>query len=320
MREATADDLERIVEFQNRWATPAQWTTVAAARHGESAAPEPNRLRFVVEDSAGAMIAFGRTGDGGLFRSPDGSWSLSIRVDPKWRRQRIGATLLERLEAHARDKGASRTVAAVRGNEPDGAAFAKANGYAAFHERIDAYIDVAAFDASGFNDPDETARTSGIRLASYGELLAEHADDVEGFQRAMLPAIWAMARDVPAPTPMPETPPPFEHARRMFFEGPGIDKDTTIIALRGDDIVGMSVTAVKDNGTAYTNFTGVARDARNKGIALAMKLRALQALKKRGIKLFGTTNDESNAAMRGINRKLGYKPEPATVMYEKKLR
>jgi hypothetical protein len=37
------------------------------------------------------------------------------------------------------------------------------------------------------------------------------------------------------------------------------------------------------------------------------------------VKLFGTTNDEQNAAMRGINTKLGYIPEPPTVMYEKKL-
>ena len=81
----------------------------------------------------------------------------------------------------------------------------------------------------------------------------------------------------------------------------------------------MSVTAVKENGTAYTNFTGVARAERGKGVALAMKLRALRALKERGITRFGTTNDEQNAAMRGINRKLGYVPDPPTVMYEKKL-
>jgi RimJ/RimL family protein N-acetyltransferase len=76
---------------------------------------------------------------------------------------------------------------------------------------------------------------------------------------------------------------------------------------------------VKENGVAYTNFTGVARTERGKGIALALKLRALRALKARDVKLFGTTNDEQNAAMRGINRKLGYVPEPPTVMYEKRL-
>ena len=37
------------------------------------------------------------------------------------------------------------------------------------------------------------------------------------------------------------------------------------------------------------------------------------------MKLFGTTNDEQNAAMRGINRRLGYVPDPPTTMYEKRL-
>jgi len=75
---------------------------------------------------------------------------------------------------------------------------------------------------------------------------------------------------------------------------------------------------VKENGAAYTNFTGVAREERGKGLALALKLRALRELRARGVKLFGTTNDEQNAAMRGINRKLGYVPDPPTTMYEKR--
>ncbi|HZP97280.1 MAG TPA: GNAT family N-acetyltransferase [Candidatus Limnocylindria bacterium] len=104
----------------------------------------------------------------------------------------------------------------------------------------------------------------------------------------------------------------------MFFEGPGIDPPTTIVALRDGTPVGMTVTMVKENGAAYTNFTGVARSERGKGIALALKLRALGALARRGVKLFGTTNDEQNAAMRGINRKLGYRPDPPTTMYEKR--
>jgi RimJ/RimL family protein N-acetyltransferase len=76
---------------------------------------------------------------------------------------------------------------------------------------------------------------------------------------------------------------------------------------------------VKENGVASTNFTGVARAERGKGLALAMKLRALRDLKRRGVRLFGTTNDEQNAAMRGINQRLGYVPELPTIMVEKVL-
>jgi GNAT superfamily N-acetyltransferase len=316
---ATADaDLERVVEFQNRWATPSQWQSPSAARRMMAANPEPLRLGLVVEDGSGATVAIGSTSNGGLFASPDGSWRVGIRVAPEWRRRGVARSLLGELEAHARHSGASRSIAAVRGDESEGARFAEALRYRAFHERIDAYIDVPSFDASAFDDPDEVAGRAGIRLATYAEIVRERAADVEAFQRELLQAIWAMARDVPSPTPMPEQPPPFEQARKMFFEGPGQDPPSTIIALRDGHPVGMTATMVKENGTAYTNFTGVARKERRKGIALALKLRALRELRARGVKLFGTTNDEQNAAMRGINRSLGYKPEPPTTMYEKR--
>ena len=316
---ASADaDIERVVEFQNRWATPSSWMSPAAARAMMTVIPDPNRLTLVVEDRGGAIQAIGATGNGGLFASPDGSWRVGLRVAPEWRRRGVARSLLEQLDDHARANAAKRLVAAVRGDEADGAAFAEAVGFRKFHERIDAYIDVLAFDASAFEDPDEIARRAGLRLATYADLLKERADDIETFQRELLPVIWALARDVPAPTPMPEQPPPFEIAKRMFFEGPGQDPPSTIYALRDGHPVAMTATVVKENGSAYTNFTGVARAERGKGIALALKLRALRELRARGVKLFGTTNDEQNAAMRGINRKLGYKPEAPTTMYERR--
>ncbi len=316
---ASADaDIERVVEFQNRWATPSQWMSPAAARTMQTAAVEPLRLVLLVEDGGGAIQAVGSTSNGGLFASPDGSWRVGLRTAPDWRRHGVARALLEQLADHARTNNATRLVAAVRGDEPEGARFAEAMGYRAFHERIDSYIDVPSFDASAFDEPDATAERVGVRLASYAELIGERAADVEAFQRELLLVIWAMARDVPSPTPMPEQPPPFEQAKRMFFEGPGLDPASTIVALRDGHPVGMTATMVKENGTAYTNFTGVSRAERGKGIALTMKLRALRALRSRDVKLFGTTNDEQNGAMRGINRRLGYVPDPPTTMYEKR--
>lgn len=317
-RRGTEGDLERRVEFHNRYATPGQWTAPAAARHLQETHPQPLELALLVEDPSGEIVATGETSDG-VVRSPDGSWRLSVRVAHPWRGRGIAKALLDPLETHARANGAQRLVVAVHGTDPDGARFAERHGYRAFHERIDAYIDVPSFDASRFDDPDAAAGRMGVRLATYAELVEEHASDLEAFQRAMFENLWAMARDIPSATPMPEAPPPFEQVRRMLFEGPGIDPATTVLALRGDEVVAVTITTLKESGTAYTNLTGVLRSERGKGIALALKLRALRALKERGVKRFGTTNDEKNAAMRSINHKLGYVPDPPTTMYEKRL-
>ena len=311
-------DLERTIDFQNRWADAGRWISPAAARAMWAALPDPTRFALLVEDGRGEIQAIAVTSGGGLFAPPDGSWRVTLRVAPEWRRRGVARSLLTRIEGHAREKGAKRLISAVRGDEPEGAAFAEANGYRPFHQRIDAYIEIASFDASKFEDPDEIARRAGVELATFAEKQSGTPEETEAFQRGLLPVIWEMARDVPAPTPMPAQPPPFEVARKMFFEGPGNDPASTIVALRDGRPVGVTATMVKENGAAYTNFTGVVRAERGKGLALAMKLRALRELRTRGVKLFGTTNDEANAAMRGINKRLGYVPEPPTTMYEKR--
>jgi len=319
VRRATEPDLERRVDFHNRYATASQWMPLDAARHRHAASPNLSELALIVENRSGEIVAIGETSDGGLLRSPDGSWNLSLRVAEPWRKRGIASALLDVLETHARAKAARRLVVPVRGGDAESAHFAERHGYKAFHERIDSYIEVPSFDASPFEDPAATASRVGARFATYAELMREHAADVEGFQRAMYPNLWAMARDVPSATPMPEAPPPFELVQRLFFGGPEIDPETSIFAVRDGDVVGLTITTRKDTGVAYTNFTGVKRSERGSGIALALKLRALQALKQREAKLFGTTNDEQNAPMRSINRKLGYVADVSAAMYEKPL-
>ena len=144
-------DIERVVEFQNRWATPGSWMSPASARRAHEVSPEPNRLTLIVEDRTGAIQSVGSTGNGGLFASPDGSWRVGLRVAPEWRRRAVARSLLEQLDDHARANTAKRLVAAVRGDEPDGAGFAEAVGFRKFHERIDAY----SGDLVGFHQAHE---------------------------------------------------------------------------------------------------------------------------------------------------------------------
>ena len=288
----------------------------AAARALERSNPQPNRLAILVERD-GEILAQGQTSDGGLWAPPDRTWRVGIRVAPEWRRKRIATALAGGLESHARERHAARLISGIRGREPEGLAFAEAAGYREFHRRIEAYIDVAAFDPSRFDDPEEVAARAAVRFVSYGELWREHAADLEPLQRTLIAAFWEWARDVPSPAPLPAEPPPFDRAKRMFFDEPAADPDSTIVAMRGATPLGVTATTVKENAVALTNFTGVARAERGKGLALAMKLRALRSLKRRGIRLFGTTNDEQNAAMRGVNKRLGYVPEPPTIMVEK---
>jgi GNAT superfamily N-acetyltransferase len=316
VREGTAADLERVVEFQNRYARPGRTQSIELSRRFETANPEPNRLLLVAEDASGTLVAVASASDGGLLGGGQNRWRANVRVAPDHRRRGLGGKMLERLEAHVRTKAAPKLQSAVRGEEPDGIAFAAKHGYREFHRRYDSYLDVTTFDPTGFEEPKSVAGRAGVRIERFDVLEAEASDPVE-IQRAMYESMSATQMDIPRPEPMPP-PPPFEAVRKAYFENnDAFARDSSVIAVRDGRVVGTSITIVDPEGVAYTAYTGVDRAERGKGLALAMKLVILARLKERGIKLFGTTNDEANAPMRGINAKLGYVISPPTIEVEK---
>jgi len=316
IREATAADLERLVEFQNRYARPGRTQSVELARRFEAANPEPNRLFLIAEDPAGILVAAASASDGGMMGGGQNRWRANVRVAPDHRRQGLGSAMLERLEAHVRTKAAPKLQSAVRGEEPEGLAFAEKHGYHEYHRRYESYLDLPAFDPTRFEDPKAIEERAGVRIDRYDTLEAEAPEKV-AFQRAMYESMSVTQMDIPRPEPMPP-PPPFEAVREVYFESNDtFARDCSVVAVRDGRVVGTSITGIDPEGVAYTFYTGVDRAERGKGLALAMKLTILARLKERGIKVFGTTNDEANAPMRGINAKLGYVNSPPTIEVEK---
>jgi RimJ/RimL family protein N-acetyltransferase len=66
-------------------------------------------------------------------------------------------------------------------------------------------------------------------------------------------------------------------------------------------------------------ITGTSRDYRGRGLALAVKLASTHWAAANGITQIVTTNDERNAAMLAINRRLGYQHASRRVEYLKDL-
>jgi mycothiol synthase len=317
VREATAADFDRIIEFQNQHATPARVVSLELARRFEAANPEPNRLALVALDPGGAIVAVGNASDGGVLGGGQNRWRANIRVAPEHRGRGLGAHFLERIEKHVRAKAAPKLQGAVRGDEPEGLRFAEQHGYHEFHRRYESHIDVQAFDPSKFEDPQVVAARAGVRLERYDVLEGEATDRV-AFQRSVYESLATTQADIPRPEPLPP-PPPFEAVREVYFEGDTFSRNTSVVAIRDGRAIGVSITTINPAGIAYTVYTGVDRAERGKGLALAMKIAILARLKARGTTEFGTTNDEANAPMRGINKRLGYVLAPPTIEVERAL-
>ena len=89
----------------------------------------------------------------------------------------------------------------------------------------------------------------------------------------------------------------------------------------GEKYVGstdLHVLPKSDPYKAWTGSLGVLREYRRKGIATALKIKAFQKLRKKGIKIIRTDNEENNP-MYKINVSLGFTPEPYCFEYQKKI-
>jgi RimJ/RimL family protein N-acetyltransferase len=73
----------------------------------------------------------------------------------------------------------------------------------------------------------------------------------------------------------------------------------------------------RERGLAANEMTGTHRDLRGRGHATAAKLATIDWAARNGISRIYTSNHESNAPMRAVNRKLGYRVVAELVDYER---
>ena len=115
-------------------------------------------------------------------------------------------------------------------------------------------------------------------------------------------------------------PPPFELWRQRALESPRFLPELNMLAIEGEEYVGMSnFWGSQVPGQIGTGLTGVLASHRRRGIATALKIRALSAARAAGFRSTITWNAAENAGMLGINERLGFQPGPAWIEMESSL-
>ena len=100
--------------------------------------------------------------------------------------------------------------------------------------------------------------------------------------------------------------------RARDVDRPGIEPGAFMVAL--DDTTGevagyASLMRVPGSGTvAWHDMTAVRRAWRGRGLATALKRATIAWAVEHGLTALDTGNDEDNAAMQAVNRRLGYRP------------
>ena len=175
--------------------------------------------------------------------------------------------------------------------------------------------DTKKIDFNGYDELNKKLELDGIQLC---ESKKELIDKIDHYQKLEY-LEWAVDQDIPIPDGIKRTRNSFERflKEKLFFEQECYG--TEIIAIKDFEYIGLTNLSVyyrSEPFKAWTETTGVLKKFRRRGIATALKIRAIQKLISKGITEIRTDN-EFNNPMYKINEKLGFYSVPDSLEYLK---
>jgi mycothiol synthase len=311
--EFTDADYEAAAAVE-RAAWPDHPDTVEEWKHRDQTRDPQYLFRRYVVEVGGGMVA------SAIYCVPwwsvtPGKYFVNMTVHPDHRGRGIGTALYNHLTDLVARLDPRLLLTATREDQADALRFLTKRGFEPVMRYPVSYLDVEAFDPTPFAGTLDRVKELGIEIKPLSQLTIADAD----WKRKLWDLDWALTQDVPLPEP--PTRKTFETFERSILGSPGFTPDGQYIALDGGQWVGMSGlwTSRALPERLYTSLTGVVRSHRRRGIATALKVRAIGFAKEHGAKLIETDNEENNP-MYQLNLNLGFQPQPAWLDLEKTIK
>ena len=262
----------------------------------------------------GEIVAFGSIGHMAWSFHPQ-RFVGSILVDKAYQNRGIGQYVYENMLEFLAKLNANELLASAREDMPVSATFLKNRGFEETQRISESTLDTTKVDVSSFSRYMEKVNHPGVEISSLSH---ELENDPECY-RKLYELNMTLMRDVVKPRPY--TPISYEQWVSFDMRDKGLLPDAYAIAKHGSSYVGLSTVRRldKDPKGLHQLLTGVRKDHRGKGIAIAMKLMVIEYAKNNGYNLIRTENSTLNAEMLGINTKLGFERGPAWITFTKTL-
>lgn len=309
IRSIVEPDFPRIVEILNVDRHEAMMLEEFVRQ--ERARPQDDpRLQLAVCTPQGAIAGYGesRTGAG----QKEGHLFTWVTVAPEYRRRGAGAAAYAALETWAVSQDGARVLESVVKERDIGSQlWAERRGYAQHHHMFQSRLQLDTWDAEKFAGAVRSVMASGIRFST---LAAELANGEETLKR-YYDFRFGLGRDIPDVAG--RVLPPFAHWRESISANPHWDPAGVILAIDGARWVAVSHLTRVANGGMHNAFTGVDREYRGRGLALAVKVVALGYARRLASPWVTTSNHSVNAPMVAVNTKLGYIPYDGVIMLRK---
>jgi GNAT superfamily N-acetyltransferase len=308
IRDFRPEDYEVVVDLVNR-SFPEYPDTVEEWKHWDAHRNKDMKFRRFVAELDGEVVGVGSYNQWeGMFHPQ--KFGVEITVDPDRREKGVGSALFEHIGAALKPFDPITYWTEAREDHAHSRRFVEKRGYVEVMREWENHLVPADFDPKPWEGKIERVEASGIQLRTFGEL---RETDPEFFPK-LFDLVEEVDKDVP--TPDPSTPVNYEKWVERVEKNPNLMPDGYFIGVEGDRYVGLSTLSKSQvEDFLYTGLTGTRRDYRRRGLALALKLKAIEYCCEREVPLVKTWNATTNTGMLAINEALGFVKQPAWINY-----
>jgi GNAT superfamily N-acetyltransferase len=316
LRAFTADDYPSWVAGSNLCYPDYPWS-VEEVRHQDDKWDHSRFFRArVVAEEEGRIVGSVEVNHRPSRFHPD-RYAFDVWVLPDRRLRGHGNALHDAGVTLLRERKALAATAGVKESMTDGVQFTKKRGWVEVKRDWESRLKVAGFDFDHFAGATERVTAQGIRISTYADELARDPDA----PRKAFELTDHCRRDVPAmDAPTDVT---FEEWRQDWIDGPSFLADAFFVAIDRDGRwLAMSnlQKSIEDPSFIWQGLTGVRREARGTGLAMALKLETVRYAQCLGVDHIKTWNDQRNRPMLAINEAMGFAKQPAWLGLELRLR
>ena len=269
--------------------------------------------RVVAEDEEGRLLGWAH-----WHHSTDTyhsqKFSIDITVHPDRQRRGIGARLYDTLMTELAPFDPIVLWANVRETFAPSIRFVERRGFREKRRAWESRLAVAEFDPAPFEAKAARA-VEGLTITTAAKV-RETDPQWQG-------KLHDLHKEVLADVPRVDehTPPTLEEYAARHLGNPGYMPEAHFLVMDREDFVAESDLFRSEElpDVYYQGITGTRRAYRNRGLALALKLRTVAHARANGIREIRTWNDTLNAPMLHINVAMGFVRQPAWISFEMQL-
>lgn len=234
---------------------------------------------------------------------------VSIKIDDEWHGMRIEGWILKEIEELALKNKTKVLQTQIQDIKEAELEWARKEGFEISGHIFESQLDLSLFKTDSYSSLINELTSSGIKFTT----LADYPQD-QSIQERFWDFWWELAQDVPGMSdkPRPEN-------EQMINLTKDYEKKGFILAVDGMVWVAMSMVLQESAETGYNSMTGVHPQYRGRGLAKAIKGKAIEYALQNGMKFLRTNNDSKNKPMLAVNQRFGYEQKPGFYVLTKRL-